>query len=118
MIATLIAAALSQAAQPAPAPVTPPGTPQFEVQCMVALNQHAAQAQQPQERASLSTMALYYTARVDLLVQDDAQLTGAVKQSMDLMAGKALNSVTQACAQQMGARMDRFQRLAGQAQGQ
>ena len=116
MMSILIAAALAQAVQPAP--VVQPGTPLFEVQCMTALNQHAAQEQDPQVRANLSTIALYYTARVDLAIPDNAQLTTAVKQSMDLMAGKALNSVTQACAQQMGARMNRFQRLAGQAQGQ
>ncbi|WP_260483096.1 hypothetical protein [Sphingomicrobium flavum] len=116
MLSTLIVAALAQAAQPAPAPVFQPGTPQFEVQCMTALNQHAAQATDPQLRASLSTMALYYAARVDLLMQDDAQLTAAVKQSMDVMAGKALNTVSQACSQQMSARLGRFQRLAQQQQ--
>ena len=83
---------------------------------MAALNQHAAQATDPQARASLSTMALYYTARVDLLVQDDAQLTTAVKPSMEVMAGKALNNVTQSCAQQMSQRLARFQRLAAAEQ--
>lgn len=116
MLSTLIATVLAQAAQPDPSPVYQPGTPQFEIQCMAALNQHAAQATDPQARASLSTMALYYTARVDLLVQDDAQLTAAVKQSMDVMAGKALNNVTQSCARQMEARLGRFQRLAAAEQ--
>lgn len=110
-------AAFAQAAQtPPPAAVQTPGTPQFEVQCMVALNQSAAQQQDPQARMQMTGMAMFYTARVDLLAQQDAQLTQAVQAALDGMAGKTLGAITQACARHMGERLGRFQRLAQQAQ--
>lgn len=113
----LALAGLAQAAQtPPPAAVHTPGTAQFEVQCMVALNQSAAQQQDPQARMQMTGMAMFYTARVDLLAQQDAQLTQAVQAAMNGMAGQTLGAITQACAQHMGQRLGRFQRLAQQAE--
>ena len=110
--------ALAQAAQnPPAAAVETPGTPQFEVQCMVALNQSSVQQQDPAARAQMNTIAMFYTARVDLLAQQDEQLTQAVMASMNAMAGQTLGAITQACAQHMQNRLGRFTRLA-QQQGQ
>ena len=108
---------LAQAAQPPQAAaVETPGTPQFEVQCMVALNQSAVQQQNPAAQAQMNSAAMFYTARVDLLAQQDAQLTQSVQAALNGMAGKTLGAITQACGQYMAQRIGRFQRLAQEAQ--
>lgn len=90
--------------------VAAPGTPAFDIQCMI-VTQHASSSLTDQQLAMATQLSvMFFMGRVDQRFTDSQMIEEAMRVS-EAIQGKPLGPMLQACGDYMAARGKRLERL-------